>query len=64
MFVTKARLEQVTEYHERELKRVERKLWDLQYKHDRLLAHLGLIEHREPEKILLRSKGGPELSDA
>lgn len=63
MFVTKARLERITEYHERELKRVANKLWELQYKHDRLMKKLGLTEHVEPARIVLREKGGPEPSD-
>ncbi len=63
MFVTKARLDRVVEYHARELQRVESRLWSLQHKYDRLMEKLGLVEHEVPARIVLSEKGAPEPSD-
>lgn len=60
MFGKKRRLEIELEDMKNSIKCLENKYWDLWHKHERLLRHLGLSEHKVPEAVELRMKGGPE----
>ena len=63
MFITNAKLEYYIKLQDDEIRRIERKIWDIQGKHERLLAHLGLQEVTSPQITELRTKGGPERGE-
>ena len=60
MFEKKSRLDMRLDALDARIEVVNNKYWDLWHKHERLLKHLGLSEHKIPEAIELRTKGGPE----
>lgn len=60
MFITKKTLDSKLEYAESRLNTLENQYWSLWHKHELLLKHLGLTEHKIPELVELRTKGGPE----
>ena len=60
MFEKKTRLENELEDMRNSIKTLDNKYWDLWHKHERLLRHLGLSEHKIPEAIELRANGGQE----
>jgi hypothetical protein len=64
MFVTQRQLERALGYAEERYERLNKFYWDLWYRHERLLKHLGLHEEKVPEKIELRTKEGPERGDS
>ena len=54
MFVTQKRLDRLLRQHDESIRILENKYWDLRWKHDGLLNHLGLIEVEIPAKTELR----------
>ena len=60
MFVTRKRLDRILKQHYDSTRSLENRYWELRYKHNELLRHLGLVEVDVPAKTELRIKGGPE----
>ena len=60
MFITQKDLNTHTNAIFYEIKELQDKYWKLWHKHEVLLKHLGLTEHKIPESTELRIKGGPE----
>lgn len=58
-FVSKKELKRDVDYMALEMKELRDKYLELWHKHERLMHHLGLEEHKY-SGIELRSKGGPE----
>lgn len=63
MFVTKSNFEYYLKIQDEEIRRLEANIWEMQGKHARLLAHLGLHEETRPKITELRKKGGPERGE-
>ena len=59
MFSTRKKLDALRDSTNYEIKELKEKYWKLWHKHELLLKHLGLTEHKIPESIELRTKGGP-----
>ena len=45
---------------EDKIKILDERYWSLWHKHELLLKHFDLFEHKVPEYTELRTKGGPE----
>lgn len=59
MFLTKKSHESDMAYVRKDLDRLNDLYWNLYHKHERLMAHLGLIE-QEKSGVEIRTKGAPE----
>ena len=59
MFSTRKKLDALRNSTNYEIKELHDKYWKLLHKHELLLKHLGLTEHKIPESTELRIKGGP-----
>lgn len=62
MFVTRKEVELIMKLHTNEIKFLNDRYWELCYRHNTLLSHLGLEEVKIPGKTELRPKSPIDMS--